>query len=110
MMAITRLASMTPSSMSFASSDASATEWIGTLRTSMASGTVDDLSLQWFSARGTRLVFSGSAVLDDGSDPALDGVGDAGQVGDDGPAAAGAHEPQGRLDLGPHRARREVTG
>ena len=38
MMAITRSAAMTPSSMSRASSLASATEWIGTLRTSMALG------------------------------------------------------------------------
>jgi hypothetical protein len=39
MIAITRSACMTPSSISFASSLASATEWIGTLRTSIADGT-----------------------------------------------------------------------
>src|SRR6478672_4541986 len=47
MMAMTRSASMTPSSMSLASSEASATLWIGTLRTSMGSGTVVHPSGWW---------------------------------------------------------------
>src|ERR1700754_3954036 len=92
MIAITRSACMTPSSMSFASSLASATEWIGTLRTSMASGICVPLLVGY----------------DDGSRVARDGVGDVGEVRDDGPGAAALDEPAGRVDLRTHGAAGEV--
>src|SRR6478735_9532039 len=94
MIAMTREASMTPSSISFASSLASATEWIGTLRTSMALGMVRP---------------SGLVGYDDGACGTGDGVGDVGQVGDDRPRAALLDEPADRVDLRAHRAAGEVA-
>src|SRR6478752_6040497 len=94
MIAMTRDASMTPSSISFASSLASATEWIGTLRTSMASGMRDVLLLVGY---------------DDGPGRAGHRLGEMSKVGDHGPGAAALDEPAGGVDLGAHRAAGEVT-
>src|SRR4051812_18489626 len=94
MTATTRSASMTPSSMSLASSLASLTLCSGTLRTSIGAGT------------GFL-----SAVGQDGADGVTgDGVGDVLQRGDDGALAACLHETQGGLDLGAHAAAAELTG
>src|SRR4051794_22415779 len=94
MIAMTRSAAITPSSMSFASSLASATEWIGTLRTSIASGI-------W---RFLRLV-----GYDDGAGRPGHRLGEVSKIGDDGPRAAGLDEPAGGVDLGAHRAAGEVA-
>ena len=96
MIAITRSASITPSSISFASSLASATEWIGTLRTSMASG----MRIPFGSVSRVRRRCRSSPV---------DGVGDVVEVGDDGAGAAALDEPAGGVDLGAHRAAGEVA-
>ena len=78
MIAMTRSAAITPSSMSFASSLASATEWIGTLRTSMASG------MGFLSVAG----FRDGRGYDDGAGVAgRRAVGEMGEVGDDGRAS-----------------------
>src|SRR6187455_1888724 len=100
MIAITRSACRTPSSMSFASSLASATEWIGTLRTSMASG-------MW--PLSPRSAGRGSVGYDDGAGVALHGVPKVGEVGDDRTAAAGLDEPAHRVHLRPHGAAGEVA-
>src|SRR3954447_15378060 len=97
MIAITREASMTPSSMSFASSLASATEWIGTLRTSMALG----MAVPSVGGRSVR--------YDDGAARTGDGAGDGAEVGDDGAVATLLDEPAGRVDLRPHRPAGEVA-
>src|SRR5215213_4503493 len=93
MTAMTRSASMTPSSMSFASSEASLTLCSGTLRTSIGAGTA-----------------SPSLGRQNGADVvALDGVGDVLERGDDGALPALLHEPEGGLDLGAHRAPGELA-
>src|SRR3954467_12409580 len=94
MTAITRSASMTPSSMSLASSEASLTLCRGTLRTSIGAGT-------------------GLPLLGGGEDGAgvvtCDGVGDVFQGRDDGAASAGLDETQDGVDLGAHAAAGELT-
>src|SRR3712207_3893008 len=95
---MTRSASMTPSSMSRASSEASLTLCSGTLRTSIGAGT----------ASSSRGVWSGGA--ENGADVvALDGVGDVLERGDHGAGAATLDEAERRLDLGTHRAARELA-
>src|SRR6188472_4035060 len=93
MIAITRPASITPSSMSLASSLASATEWIGTLRTSMALG-MAFLSVRYDDGAGVRT----GHRLDDRV-----------QVGDDGPRAAVLDEAADGVHLGAHGAAGEVA-
>src|SRR5688572_21405717 len=96
MIAITRSAAITPSSMSFASSEASATEWIGTLRTSMASG--------------MRLVsWVGLVGYDDGAGVAGDTLDDVLEVRDHGALTALLHEAADGVDLRSHRAAGEVA-
>src|SRR3954452_8130718 len=92
MTATTRSASMTPSSMSLASSEASLTLCSGTLRTSIGAG-IRFLSRDQNGAGG----ISG------------DGVGDVLERRDDGAGTAGVDEPQGGLDLRPHAAARELA-
>src|SRR5690348_1354185 len=99
MIANTRSAAMTPSSISFVSSEASATEWIGTLRTSMALGM--DVPL-------------GSIGYDDGADRLAvgesgHGTSDAGQVRDDAGASGLLDEAADGVHLRPHRAAGEVA-
>src|SRR5215213_7080701 len=118
MTAMTRSASMTPSSMSFASSEASLTLCSGTLRTSIGAGT-DSLFLRR-DGTGTALLQGPAAslravggkrvLLHDGADVvAFDGVGDVLERGDDGALPALLHEPEGGLDLGAHRAPGELA-
>src|SRR5687768_7697262 len=95
MTAITRSAASTLSSISLASSEASATEWMGTLRTSMALG---------IGASFPRV----SVGYDDGAGAAGESVDDRVEVGDDRGVAGGLDEPQRRLDLRAHRAAGEV--
>src|SRR4051794_10383218 len=94
MTATTRSASITPSSMSLASSEASLTLCSGTLRTSIGAGI-------------------GVPSLDscqDGADVvAVDGVGDVLEGGDDGAAAGPVGEAQRGLDLGTHAAAGELA-
>src|SRR3978361_188658 len=97
MTATIRSASMTPESMSLASSEASLTLCSGALRTSIGAGTgfLSD------SGKGRPDVVT------------ADGVGDVFQCGDDGAASAGCgvlHEPEGRLDLRAHAAAGELAG
>src|SRR5690242_3073061 len=93
MTAMTRSASITPSSMSLASSEASLTLCSGTLRTSIGAGI-------------------GSSSLNGSQDGAdvvtVDGVGDVLEGRDDGAAARPVGEAQGRLDLGAHAAAGEL--
>src|SRR5919112_661211 len=94
MTATTRSASMTPSSMSLASSLASLTLCSGTLRTSIGAGTG-----------------SPSGGGQHGADGVTgDGVGDVLQRGDDGAVAASLHETQRGLDLRAHAAAAELPG
>src|SRR3954462_15786256 len=93
MTAITRSASMTPSSMSFASSEASLTLCRGTLRTSIGAGT--ELSLSGGDDR--------AGVV------AGDGVGDVLERGDDGAAAAVVEEAQHGVHLRAHAAPGELA-
>src|SRR5215218_7869710 len=94
MTATTRSASMTPSSMSLASSEASLTLCSGTLRTSIGAGTGSP--------------FSGG---EDGAGVgAGDRVGDVLEGGDDGAGAAGLQEAQCGVDLGSHAAAGELAG
>src|SRR3954452_16921604 len=95
MTAMTRSASMTPSSMSLASSEASLTLCRGTLRTSMGAGTG---------------LPSGSAGEDGSGVVPVDGVGDVLERRDDGPRSAGLDEAQDRVDLGAHAAAGELAG
>src|SRR4051795_5780309 len=92
MMATTRSASMTPSSMSLASSDASLTLCSGTLRTSIGAGIA-------FLLDGGE---NGAGVVTG------DGVGDVLERGDDGARAASLDETERGLDLGAHAAEREL--
>src|SRR5688572_10776714 len=102
MTAITRSASITPSSMSLASSEASLTLCSGTLRTSIGAGT------------GVPLVLAvrGSGGQDGAGVVAGDGVGDVFQGRDDGAlrvvGARRLDEPQRGLDLGAHAAAGEL--
>src|SRR3954468_21226493 len=91
MTATTRSASMTPSSMSLASSEAPLTLCSGTLRTSIGAG------IRFLSAGE-----NGSGVV------AGDGVGDVLERGDDGAAPAPLDEAERGLDLGAHAAAREL--
>src|SRR3954469_424582 len=95
MTAMTRSASMTPSSMSLASSEASLTLCSGTLRTSIGAGT-------GFPSRSAGQ--NGSGVV------SADGVGDVLERGDDGAAAACVDEAESGLDLRAHAAPRELAG
>src|SRR4051812_46189219 len=95
--AMTRSASMTPSSMSLASSEASLTLCRGTLRTSIGAGTA--------SPSGGE---DGAGVVP------TDGVGDVFQGRDDGSAwsgrgPAGLHEAEDGVDLRAHAAARELA-
>src|SRR5215212_9427084 len=94
MTATTRSASMTPSSMSLASSEASLTLCSGTLRTSIGAGTG---------------LPSGSGGQDGSGVVPVDGVGDVFQGRDDGAAPARLHEAQGGLDLRAHAAAGELA-
>src|SRR3954470_13048718 len=99
MTAMTRSASMTPSSMSLASSDASLTLCSGTLRTSIGAGTAVPL---------------GSGGQDRAGVVIGDGVGDVFQGRDDGAAsficgAAGLDEAEDGVDLRAHAAARELS-
>src|ERR1700712_3038804 len=94
MTAMTRSASMTPSSMSLASSDASLTLCSGTLRTSIGAGT------------GFPLLGGGQ---DGAGVVAVDGVGDVFQGRDHGAGPARAHEAEAGVDLRAHAAARELT-
>src|SRR5687768_11831236 len=97
MTAITRSASMTPSSMSLASSEASLTLCSGTLRTSIGAGTASPCR-------------TGSGGGEDGADVvAVDGVGDVLEGGDDGAGPTLLHEAEGGLDLGAHGAAGELA-
>src|SRR5215213_7271355 len=100
MTAMTRSASMTPSSMSLASSEASLTLCSGTLRTSIGAGTGIPLdSWIWrFSRDG------GSAGQDGAGVVTGDGVGDVLEGRDDGAGAATLDETQCGLDLRAHAA------
>src|SRR5690348_18478719 len=95
MTAMTRSASMTPSSMSLASSEASLTLCSGTLRTSIGAGTAVPL---------------GSGGQDGAGVVTGDGVGDVFQGRDDGAAAAGLDEAEDGVDLRAHAAARELAG
>src|SRR3954468_22602333 len=94
MTAMTRSASMTPSSISLASSEASLTLCSGTLRTWIGAG------IGFLSAGGEN----GAGVVSG------DGVGDVFQGRDDGAGAAPLHEAQRGLDLGAHAAAGELAG
>src|SRR5437667_11752632 len=93
MMATTRAASTVPASIRSTSPDASLTCRIGTLRTSMGSGTLS----------------SPFVGCHDGTGASRYGVGDPVEGGDDGALAAALHEPARRLDLGPHGTAGEVS-
>src|SRR5262245_25923999 len=95
MIAITRSACSTPSSISWASSLASATEWIGTLRTSIASG--------------MRPLSPTSLGYDDGASVAVHRGAQVREVGDDRTRAAVLDEATGRVHLRPHRPAGEVA-
>src|SRR5688572_20825756 len=94
MIATTRSACRTPSSISRASSLASETEWIGTLRTSMAEG------------MGCLSLLVG---YDDGAGVAGDGVEDVVQGGDHRVAATALDKAAGSVHLRPHGAAGEVA-
>src|SRR3712207_709691 len=113
---MTRSASMTPASMSFASSEASLTVCSGTLRTSIGAGTGslflrrEGVALLQGPAADLRAVGGRGVRMEDGADvvPA-DGGGDVFQAGDDGAGRAGGGaapvgEPQRGLHLRPHAA------
>src|SRR4051794_36852109 len=106
MTAMTRSASMTPSSMSLASSEASLTLCSGTLRTSIGAGTAASLR----TADGLsepRVRWSGG---EDGADVVpVDRVGDVLEGGDDGTGPALLHEAEGGLHLRAHRAAGELA-
>src|SRR3954471_14064866 len=94
MTATTRAASMTPASSRSTRPDASLTLLIGTLRTSMGSGTAA----------------TSPSGFHDRTGAAGHGVSDSVQGCDHGPQAAGLDEPAGRLDLRTHRSGRELAG
>src|SRR3954452_38959 len=94
MTAMTRSASMTPSSISLASSEASLTLCSGTLRTSIGAG----------------IGFLSTGGQDRAGVVAGDGGGDVLEGRDDGAAAAVVEEPQRGLDLGTHAAAGELAG
>src|SRR3954462_5428846 len=117
MTATTRSASMTPSSMSLASSEASLTLCSGILRTSIGAGTAAS-SLRWPPpgyrpdlARGGKEGVRSLVGGKDGADVvARDGVGDVLEGRDDGAGAAPLHEAERGPDLGGHRAVGELAG
>src|SRR4051812_39341782 len=92
MIAMTRSASMTPPSTSSTRPEASLTFLIGTLRTSMGSGTA-----------GSPFLF-----YDDRTGGAGHRVGDPVQRGDHGALATGLHEPARGVDLGAHGSAGEL--
>src|SRR3954447_24521653 len=94
MTAMTRSASMTPSSISLASSEASLTLCSGTLRTSIGAG------IGFLSTGGQ----DGAGVVSG------DGVGDVLEGRDDGALAAPVDEAERGLDLGAHAAAGELAG
>src|SRR3954466_11915820 len=119
MTAMTRSASMTPSSMSLASSEASLTLCNGTLRTSIGAGTgvpLYGVALWGGPLPGTAPSLRGVG----GGDPfsggehgagvvTADGVGDVFERRDDGAGAAPVQEAQRGLDLGAHAAAGELA-
>src|SRR3954447_20886116 len=120
MTAMTRSASMTPSSMSLASSDASLTLCSGTLRTSIGAGTGSLSSLQVGMALlqgpaaslrvvGGRRVLCFSGGQDGAGVVAGDGVGDVLERGDDGAGTPTLDEAEGGGDLRPHAAAGELA-
>src|SRR5690242_7732312 len=107
MIAITRSARIAPSSISRVSSEASETEWIGTLRTSMAGGSVDmTRSLQVPAPSDQR----GSVGDHDrpGRTDVGHGVDDPVQAGDHAGQVGALHEPAHRIHLRAHRPTGEV--
>src|SRR6185503_15651798 len=94
MIAITRSATITPSSMSVVSSDASETEWIGTLRTSMADG------MQPIQSDRPSVGYDDRARAADVGHRIDDPV----QAGDHGGQVGALHEAAHRVHLGAHRA------
>src|SRR6187401_361299 len=104
MIAITRSAEITPSSMSLVSSDASETEWIGTLRTSMADG-FDIRPIQADPGPSWSVRYDDRPCRPD-VDHCVD---DAIQAGDHGRQVGTLHETADGVDLRPHRPAREVT-
>src|SRR5690349_6266949 len=120
MTAMTRSASITPSSMSFASPEASLTLRMGTLRTSMGSGMLRSLLVSMGSGTSFCSAWCGWPALlgplgdvvtglDHGACPPLCGRRDLGEAADDGTAAAVLHEAGDRFDLRSHRAAGEVA-
>src|SRR5690606_1557794 len=95
MIAMIRSASKTPSSISLANSLASATEWIGTLRTSIADGTSGVLPCQRLGVG--RPDHTGSSF-------GVDRIGDLRQGRDDPGPPPGVGKAHDGLDLGPHGA------
>src|SRR3954463_11529125 len=118
MTATTRSASMTPSSMSLASSEASLTLCSGTLRTSIGAGIGSLFLRRWTwaallqgPAASLRAVGGRRVLLQDGAGVvATDGVGDVLERRDDGAGAATFDEAEGGLDLGAHAAAGELPG
>src|SRR5690349_6348448 len=99
MIATTRSAWITPSSMRWVSSEASETEWIGTLRTSMADGM----------QRSNQMPRS---VRDDdrpGAADGGDGLDDVVQAGDDTGQVRPLHEAADGVHLRTHRPACEVA-
>src|SRR5512142_3068522 len=98
MIAITGSAWITPSSISLVSSEASETEWIVTLRSSMALGIRRSKQMR------------ASAGYDDGAGRADvgDRVDDPVEAGDDPRQVGALDEPAHRVDLRPHRPAGEV--
>src|SRR6185437_15379610 len=94
MTAMTRSASMTPSSISLASSEASLTLCSGTLRTSIGAG----------------IGFLSTGVQDGAGVVSGDGVGDVLEGRDDGTRPAPVDEAERGLDLGAHAAAGELAG
>src|SRR3954469_20060934 len=99
--AMTRSASMTPSSMSLASSEASLTLCRGTLRTSIGAG------IGFLPGYGLNGQHGAGVVI-------ADGVGDVLERRDDGAGGVVGtrrlDEPEGGLDLGAHAAAGELPG
>src|SRR4051794_31297381 len=115
MTAMTRSASMTPSSMSLASSEASLTLCNGTLRTSIGAGTAVPLygvALSWVPPRACE-GWGGGDPFSGGEHGAgvvtADSVGDVFERRDDGAGAAPVQEAQRGLDLGAHAAAGELA-
>src|SRR6478735_1410321 len=105
MTAMTRSASMTPSSMSLASSEASLTLCSGTLRTSIGAGTAVPLGSTDFRCRK-----SGSGGQYGAGVVTRDGVSDVFQGGDHGAPPTSLDETERGIHLGAHAAAGELPG